>query len=116
MKIRQKINMDFDALLQNGAINIVVFGDSVTHGALGKDEIDYDTVYHTLLRKKNQCGAELCTDKCDQQRNRRGFCPKCRKTNGTGCFCASSGSCYVCFGLNDVNLPLEDYIEPCKES
>ena len=40
-----------DALKENGAINIVVFGDSITHGALNGFN-DYETVYWNLLRKK----------------------------------------------------------------
>lgn len=46
MKIKDKINLDFDGLVENGPINIVAFGDSVTHGAVASGEISYETVYH----------------------------------------------------------------------
>ena len=51
MKIKEKINMDIHGLMANGPITIAVFGDSVSHGALAKDEIDYETVYWNLLKK-----------------------------------------------------------------
>ena len=45
MKIIDKLNMDYNGLIENGPITIVAFGDSVTHGAVGPDEFDYETVY-----------------------------------------------------------------------
>lgn len=38
-KIQEKINMDYWQLVEKGPITIVAFGDSVTHGAVGPDEI-----------------------------------------------------------------------------
>ena len=52
MRISEKINLDHDGLVEHGPINIVAFGDSVTHGALSSGEIDYETVYWNLLKKK----------------------------------------------------------------
>ena len=52
MKITDKINMNYDGLLENGPITIVAFGDSVTHGALATDEFNYETVYWNLLKQK----------------------------------------------------------------
>ena len=43
--------MDFSGFLENGAVNIVVFGDSVTHGARNGYN-DYENVYHNVLKKK----------------------------------------------------------------
>ena len=51
MKIAEKINFEFEDLVKNGPITIVVFGDSVTHGALN-GEINYETVYWNRLKKK----------------------------------------------------------------
>ena len=51
MKIKEKILMQKSELLEHGPINIVILGDSVSHGAL-KDEIDYEAVYWNRLRKK----------------------------------------------------------------
>ncbi len=52
MKICEKLLMNREELMEKGPITIVAFGDSVTHGALANNEIDYETVYWNLLRKK----------------------------------------------------------------
>ena len=46
MKVSDKLNMDFEGLKKNGAINIIALGDSVTHGAfaLAKGEKNEKTV------------------------------------------------------------------------
>ena len=51
MKIKDKILLDRKGLEKEGPINIVVFGDSVTHGALCGC-FNYETVYWNLLRQK----------------------------------------------------------------
>lgn len=52
MKISEKLLMDLNGLIENGPITIAAFGDSVTHGALGTDEINYETVYWNRLQQK----------------------------------------------------------------
>lgn len=49
MKVSEKILLDRAGLEQYGPINIVVFGDSVSHGAVN-GYIDYENVYWNLLR------------------------------------------------------------------
>ena len=51
MKITDKINMNYDGLLENGPVTIVAFGDSVTHGALATDEFNYETVLEFIKAK-----------------------------------------------------------------
>ena len=51
MKIKEKLNMDLRAFIQNGAINVVVFGDSLTYGAFEYGVVDYENVYWNVLRK-----------------------------------------------------------------
>ena len=43
--------MDIDGLTEHGPINIVAFGDSVTHGFFDGAP-DYENVYWNQLRKK----------------------------------------------------------------
>ena len=52
MKITEKLNLDRAGLIEHGPITIVAFGDSVTHGAFGIDEIDYEAVYWSRLGRK----------------------------------------------------------------
>lgn len=109
MRVKDKIKMSFEELVQNGAINIVAFGDSVTHGALGLNEIDYETVYHNVLKKKINAV--------------RSYVPVNVINSGIGGDCAREAVkrmqrdvfdhhpdlVIVCFGLNDVNGSIEEY-------
>lgn len=115
MRVSDKINMSFEGLKKNGAINIVAFGDSVTHGAFGSGEIDYDAVYHNILKKK-----------INKIRN---YVPVNMINSGIGgdtaagalerlerdVFSHSPDLVIVCFGLNDVNNSLGDYTYAMKE-
>jgi len=51
MKIKEKIMLDRKGLETHGPINIVIFGDSVSHGVV-IDNNDYENVYWNVLRKK----------------------------------------------------------------
>ena len=114
MKISEKINLDFDDLVEHGPINIVAFGDSVTHGALSSGEMNYETVYWNVLRKKI---FEI-----------RDYVPVNVINAGIGGITAKTSIArmesqvlnhnpdlvIVCFGLNDVNFGFEDYIDSLK--
>ncbi len=114
MTIREKINLDYEGLIDHGPITIVAFGDSVTHGALGADEIDYETVYHRLLAKKisavrdyvpvNVINAGIggITAKGSLERMEKQV------------FAHNPDLVTVCFGLNDVNGDLDEYLDSLK--
>ncbi len=111
MRIKEKINMEYNDLVKNGPINIVAFGDSVTHGALGSGEINYETVYWNRLKQKIN--------------NVRNYVPVNVINAGIGgitangslermekqVFAHNPDLVIVCFGLNDVNGPIERYLE-----
>lgn len=115
MKISEKINLDVDGLVEHGAINIVVFGDSVTHGCFAFGEIDYDAVYWNRLRNKIL--------------NVRNYVPVNVINSAIGGTSAMASLqrmdkqvlahnpdlIIVCFGLNDVNGPLDEYINSLEE-
>ena len=110
MKISEKINMSRADLEREGAITIVAFGDSVTHGAVADGEINYDTVYWNRLRNK------ILAKKI--------FVPVNVINSGSGGVDARSSLMrfehqvlshspdlvIICFGLNDVNGELDDYL------
>ena len=111
MDIRKKIYMERAELEKEGAITIVVFGDSVTHGALSPEEINYDTVYWNLLRRKINAI--------------RSYVPVNVINSAIGGTTAKSSVVridsqvlshnpdlvIVCFGLNDINGPKKDYLD-----
>jgi len=110
MHIKDKVYMDREGLEKEGPITIVAFGDSVTHGALSIGEINYETVYWNLLRKKIL--------------NVRNYVPVNVINAGIGGVSARTSVnrldaqvlshnpdlIIVCFGLNDVNGPLDTYL------
>ncbi len=114
MNIKDKIKLDKEGLVKEGPITIVAFGDSVTHGALGAGEINYETVYWNLLKRKLNAV--------------RNYIPVNVINAGIGGITAKGSLgriesqvlshnpdlVIVCFGLNDVNGTLEDYIESLK--
>ena len=122
MHIKDKVMMDREQLIKEGPITIVAFGDIVTHGAL-LNEINYETVYWNLLRKKILAV--------------RSYVPVNVINAGIGGIDAKGSIermdkqvlahqpdlIIVCFGLNDVNGTLEEYLsamrtifERCKNS
>lgn len=115
MKVKDKLNLDYDGLIEYGPINIVAFGDSVTHGAVGPDEIDYESVYWNRLKKKINAV--------------RNYVPVNVINSGIGgitaegsivrlerdVFSHNPDLVIVCFGLNDVNGTLEAYISSLEK-
>lgn len=109
MNIREKILLDRKGLTEYGPINIVVFGDSVSHGAV-VGYIDYENVYWNQLKKKlnsfrdympvNMINASIggTTAKRSLDRLERHVLKH------------EPDLVIVCFGLNDVNGTLEDYV------
>lgn len=114
MKLTDKLNFTKEDLIANGPITIVAFGDSVTHGAVSGTEINYETVYWNRLKQKIN--------------NYRNYVPVNVINAGIGGITAlgsleridrdvlshNPDLVIVCFGLNDVNGPLEEYIDSLK--
>lgn len=115
MKIREKIRMGRADLVKEGPITIVAFGDSVTHGAVADGEIDYESVYWARLRRKINAVSS--------------YVPVNVINAGIGGLTAIDSVermerqvlshhpdlVIVCFGLNDVNRELEDYLAALRE-
>ena len=115
LKISDKINFSRPELEKYGPITIVAFGDSVTHGALAQDEINYETVYWNRL--KHMINAK------------RSYMPVNVINAGIGGINAHDSLplmedrvlkhdpdlVIVCFGLNDVNGELDVYINSLRE-
>ena len=108
MKLRKKLLYGRKELEAEGPINIVILGDSVSHGSI-VDSNDYETVYWNLLKKKINA--------------RYNYIPVnmiCAAIGGTTAKDAvkrldkqvlkhEPDLVIVCFGLNDVNGTLDDY-------
>ena len=115
MNIREKIKMDRESFLENGAITIVIFGDSVSYGAFGIDEVDYEAVYWNRLRDKiydirrdipinvinSAIGATTASSSLGRMEKQ--------------VFAHNPDLLIVAFGLNDVNDGLEEYLSALKQ-
>ena len=114
MKLIEKLQMSKKELMEKGAIRIVAFGDSITHGSVNIGEMDFESVYHNRLRKKiNALGsyypvnvinagiggdtAAKALDRMESQVLR--YCPDL---------------VIVCFGLNDVSRDKDTYLDALK--
>ena len=109
MNVQKKLMHDTQQLIDYGPVNIVIFGDSVSHGAFN-GYIDYEKVYWNLLRKKlNQFRTYIPVNMI------------CAAVGGTTAIQSlprldsqvlahKPDLVIVCFGLNDVNGPREDYL------
>jgi len=114
MRIKEKFGLSYEQLIENGPITIVAFGDSVTHGAVGAGEMNYDTVYWNRLRLMLQktydyvpvnminAGIGGITAKGSIDRMEKQV------------FAHSPDLVIVCFGLNDVNGEMDEYIDALK--
>lgn len=115
MEIREKIRLDRQGLEEHGPITIVAFGDSVTHGCFTANDIDYEVAYWNRLKKKINAV--------------HNYVPVNVINAGIGGITAGASLArmdkqvlahnpdlvIVCFGLNDVNGPLESYISALRE-
>ncbi|MBQ2749873.1 MAG: SGNH/GDSL hydrolase family protein [Clostridia bacterium] len=114
MHVKDKIMLNRDGLEEFGPINIVIFGDSVSHGAVNGYN-DYERVYWNLLKKKlnayrdyipvNMINASIggTTAKASLGRMEKQV------------FAHLPDLVIVCFGLNDVNGTLEEYLDALKQ-
>jgi lysophospholipase L1-like esterase len=109
MKVSEKIKLGLEGLKENGPIVIVALGDSITHGGM-TDYVDQESAYHSVLRKKLL--------------EYRDYYPVSVINSGIGgtratlayenlekrAFRYSPDLIIVCFGLNDVHDPIENYL------
>ena len=113
MKVKEKIMLGLEGLTEYGPINIVIFGDSVSHGFM-RDAADYENVYWNILKQKLNVF--------------RDYIPVnmiCASIGGTSAAASLArmeqqvlkhepDMVIVCFGLNDVNGSLERYLNALR--
>ena len=114
MLIKDKILLDIQGLQEHGPINIVIFGDSVSHGAVN-GYIDYENVYWNLLKKRlNQFRDYMPVNMINASiggTTAKESVPRMEKQVLVHC----PDLIIVCFGLNDVNGTLEEYLDSLQQ-
>ena len=114
MKVKEKIMLDRDGLKEHGPINIVVFGDSVSHGAVN-GYIDYENVYWNLLKQKLNAFREYMPINFINVSIAGTVAKEAATRLESQVIIHKPDLVIVCFGLNDVNGSLEDYLNSLKE-
>ena len=115
MNFRDKFSFGVPELIAHGPITIVALGDSVTHGSVGfGDEMDYDTVYWNRLRKKLQAVNEFVPVNMINAGIGGDTATQCLKRLDSQVLAYHPDLVIVCYGLNDVNHPLESYRESLR--
>lgn len=114
MNIKEKILLDRNGLAEHGPINIVIFGDSVSHGAvMGYN--DYENVYWNLLKKKlNQFRDYMPVNMINVSiggTTAKQSLPRLEKQ----ALIHQPDLVIISFGLNDVMEDFGDYIASLRE-
>lgn len=115
MKLKEKLYMDRKGLEENGPVTIVAFGDSVTHGALTGGEINYETVYWNLLKQKLNAVRNYVPVNVINAAIGGTTAKKSVARMEKQVLKHEPDLVIVCFGLNDVNGPIEDFFGALRE-
>ena len=114
MRIREKILLDKDGLVRYGAINVVIFGDSVSHGAINGYQ-DYENVYWNRLKKKLNKFRDYVPVNMINSAIGGTTAKQSLKRLDSQVLRFMPDLVIVCFGLNDANGELEDYTNALGE-
>ena len=114
MRVKEKLLMDLAGLEKHGPANIVIFGDSVSHGHL-LNNVDYESVYWNRLKK--MLNAFRCIIPVNMINAAIGgtTASASLKRMETQVFRHDPDLVIICFGLNDVGGPLEVYLDSLKQ-
>ena len=110
MKIVEKLLMNQEELQRQGPITIVAFGDSITHGAVGENEIDYESVYWNRLKRKINAVRSYVPVNVINAGIGGTTAKRSLERMEMQVFSHHPDLVIVCFGLNDVNGSLDDYL------
>ena len=114
MKLKDKLYMDLAGLEERGPVTIVALGDSVTHGSVAAGETNYETVYWNRLRQKlNAVRAAIPVNVINAGINGTTASRSVNRLDRQ-VLCHHPDLVIVCFGLNDINGALEDYLSALR--
>ena len=113
MKIKEKIMLDSKGLHEHGAINVVIFGDSVSTGSMLSGN-DYENVYWNRLRRKLNEFRDYIPVNMINSAIGGTTAKKSLERLDRQVLKHDPDLVIVCFGLNDVNGPLEDYLSSLR--
>ena len=113
MHVKDKILLDRIGLEEHGPINIVIFGDSISHGAIV--DIDYENVYWNVLKRKlNAYRSYMPVNMINASIGGTNAMNSVKRME-RDVFSHNPDLVIICFGLNDVNLEFEQYVGPLEK-
>ena len=114
MLVKEKMLMNIDELLENGPVNIVILGDSVSHGTV-LDNNDYENVYWNVLKKKMNAYRDYVPVNMINASVGGTMAKDALPRVDKQVLVHDPDLVIVCFGLNDVNGPLEEYLDSLRQ-
>lgn len=114
MRVKDKLLLDINGLETHGPVNIVIFGDSVSHGYL-VDTLDYENVYWNRLKKKLNAFRDIIPVNMINAAIGGTTATASLKRMEKQVFRHDPDLVIICFGLNDVNGPLEEYLDALNQ-
>lgn len=113
MKVKEKLMLDRAGLCQHGPVNIVILGDSVSHGAIC-GYMDYESVYYNRLRKMLNAWRDYVPVNMINAAIGGTSAADALLRLDSQVFCHAPDLIIVCFGLNDVNGSLDTYLNSLR--
>ena len=104
MLVKEKMLMNIDELLENGPVNIVILGDSVSHGTV-LDNNDYENVYWNVLKKKMNAYRDYVPVNMINASVGGTMAKDALSRVDKQVLVHDPDLVIVCFGLNDINGP-----------
>ena len=115
MDVQKKLSMGINELVANGPITIVALGDSVTHASFEMDRMDYEAVYWNRLRQMIDAKNHFIPTNIINAGIGGGTAHIALPRLQRQCLDHHPDVVLVCFGLNDINLELQEYKESLEE-
>lgn len=114
MKVSEKLFLQRDGLIENGPINVVILGDSVSHGAQNGN-FDYENVYWRRLERKLHALNDFMPINMINESISGTTARDSLSRLQSRVLIHDPDLIIVCFGLNDVNNSLDDYISALRD-
>lgn len=114
MRIKEKILFTIDGLEKYGPVNIVILGDSISHGEINS-YYDYENVYCNLLKQKLHKFRDYMPINMINAAVSGSTAKEALKRMERDVLSHRPDLVIVCLGLNDVNGTLDGYLDLLRQ-
>ena len=114
MRVKEKLMMELDGLKKKGPVNIVFFGDSITHGSVNGYR-DYENVYWNVLKKMLNNFRDLIPVNVIDAGIGGTTATESLSRIDSQVLSHNADLIVICFGLNDINDPIDKFLSSLKQ-